>query len=47
VEAFDIDRRRVTCAQYLEFVRATAYSPPGDWVDGKPPAGRENEPTTR
>lgn len=44
--AFYIDRTEVTVAQYAEFIKATGNKTPTDWVNGQPPAGREQMPIT-
>jgi serine/threonine protein kinase len=47
VESFLIDKTEVTNKEYLEFTKATGYTPPSNWEDGgKPPAGKENHPVT-
>jgi formylglycine-generating enzyme required for sulfatase activity len=50
LSAYAIDLNPVTNAQYAEFLRASGYKPRhGEnflkhWVDGKPPAGKEDHP---
>lgn len=41
VEAFSMEKTEISNAQYLEFVTATNYAPPGHWIAKKPPAGQE------
>jgi len=41
-----IDQYETTNAQYLKFIQSTGARPPGDWMDGKPPVGRDNYPVT-
>ena len=43
---FRISRVPVTNAQYHAFVAATAYPPPGHWLEGQPPGGSEQHPVT-
>jgi formylglycine-generating enzyme required for sulfatase activity len=42
--AMTMDPSEVTNAQYLKFVVATRHPPPESWVNGRLPAGQENEP---
>lgn len=44
--AFELARTPVTNAQYAPFVAGCGVEPPADWVDGRPPAGRESHPVT-
>lgn len=44
--AYKIDKYLVTNAQYARFVAATGHRPPGHWVKGKIPSGRELHPVT-
>jgi serine/threonine-protein kinase len=44
VDAFFIDKNEVTNEQYLEFVKASNYSPPSHWKDGTYPAGQGDFP---
>lgn len=44
--AFYIDQTEVTVAQYAAFIKATGNKTPTDWVNGQPPAGREQMPIT-
>ena len=39
-----LDPSEVTNGEYLKFVVATRHSPPEHWIDGRYPAGTENEP---
>lgn len=40
LDAFQIDAREVTIAQYAAFVAAAKHRAPYNWPEGKPPAGR-------
>jgi iron(II)-dependent oxidoreductase len=44
VQKFLMDRTEVTIAEYAEFVRATNYETPSDWINGKPLEGQETWP---
>ncbi|MDQ1707410.1 MAG: eukaryotic-like serine/threonine-protein kinase [Pyrinomonadaceae bacterium] len=44
VPKFMLDRTEVTNAEYADFINATHYEAPGDWVNGKPLAGQERWP---
>jgi formylglycine-generating enzyme required for sulfatase activity len=44
VQKFLMDRTEVTNAEYAEFVRATNYETPSDWINGKPLEGLEKWP---
>jgi formylglycine-generating enzyme required for sulfatase activity len=44
VPAFWIDQYEVTNSQYARFLRDTGRSPPKDWKDGNPPAGKDDHP---
>jgi serine/threonine protein kinase/formylglycine-generating enzyme required for sulfatase activity len=44
VPKFLLARTEVTNAEYAEFVGATNYEPPADWVNHKPLAGQERWP---
>jgi formylglycine-generating enzyme required for sulfatase activity len=39
-----LDRNEVTNAEYLKFVLATGRAAPEYWVNGRYPAGKDNEP---
>jgi serine/threonine protein kinase/formylglycine-generating enzyme required for sulfatase activity len=47
VEDFYLDRTEVTNEEYAEFVKATKYKAPDNWLSGKIPAGQEQFPVTR
>jgi serine/threonine-protein kinase len=46
VGPFYIDTTAVTNAQYLAFVRASGYTAPPGWSQGRYPAGQDNWPVT-
>ena len=46
LDAFSIGRIPVTNAEYLKFVMATGYGPPGHWLNGAPTPGTETHPVT-
>lgn len=46
VEPFFIDVHEVSCARYLEFVKATGHRPPPSWRDGRFPEGNASRPVT-
>ena len=39
-----MDPSEVTNGEYLKFVLATRHAPPEYWINGRYPAGKENEP---
>ena len=41
VEPFSMEKTEISNQQYQEFVTATNYAPPGQWIGKKPPAGQE------
>lgn len=46
VATFQISRTPVTNVQYLDFVRATRYALPGNWMRGEFPDGQTDHPVT-
>jgi len=41
-----LDPSEVTNREYLRFVVATRHAPPEDWIDGRYPAGTDDNPVT-
>jgi formylglycine-generating enzyme required for sulfatase activity len=46
VKAFYLDKTEVTNKQYAEFIQATKYTPPPDWVNGSYKVGTGDHPVT-
>jgi formylglycine-generating enzyme required for sulfatase activity len=46
VKPFYIDMYEVTCEEYEKFIKATGYSPPSKWNNGRYPKGAAHQPVT-